>query len=566
MNGPEPQRDPRPPSPESAASVLAKSSVWQGFLGIAWVISTSMILEIGSKLLEGWVGASHLLAPVAGWLSGVAVFLIVFGAAYALWVKVTELRRRAELLRITNTTADLVQPGLLVRARAAQFEPEAPELAPDLPYNLIAAILRDLDFRTFETAALYEVVAAALAAPARVPDAPIDNRTPGEVLTKLVEDSILVRGVQDQVRLARVPLLPETEEVQADPAWAAALPTLVRHYADRATQWSVALDSTALSPGAQRWFDTEGIGLCQLVLACAGMDPEIARLLVPELSRIADALDIWFARKGWDEAEYGVAQTLSRLAAETECVVERELAEIRNGTAEVKSLVSPLHRYSVALRARRALRSALRELAEPSPELVVAQRYLDTAWRQVPHTDIPGRVCVLIDLAEVHLRQWQLDTAQHCLQLAESLTSDGRDPAGRAQVHETLGVLLWARGEPRRGLRYWQWALAGYRELDHELGTARCLQHLGSAVVVAPPYGSLLLGDETEVTEAEVLRQATGWLAESMNLRPPHQPLAERYWEAARARLARLRPFDPDEPEAWLPLDRIDRWPLPDVA
>ncbi|WP_280376411.1 hypothetical protein [Nocardia wallacei] len=176
---------------------------------------------------------------------------------------------------------------------------------------------------------------------------------------------------------------------------------------------------------------------------------------------------------------------------------------------------------------------------------------LEKAWWWLPRADVAGEVCALIDLAVVHLRQGRLVAARNRLELAESLTRSGRDLAGRAHTFELMGVLWWVRGEPRRALRFWQVALTRYSELDHRLGTARCLQHLGSAMAVAPEYGSLLL--DGDIDTSEVLRQASGWLAEA-RARHPDALFADRYRTAV---CEQLRACD------LAPLDRAERWPLP---
>ncbi|RJO79877.1 hypothetical protein D5S18_00975 [Nocardia panacis] len=272
---------------------------------------------------------------------------------------------------------------------------------------------------------------------------------------------------------------------------------------------------------------------------------------------LADALDRWSARLG-REPDTELTQAVSRLTADPEFAIEHELAEIRAGAPALRSRVAPLHRYAAALRARRTHREALR-LSEPNPD--AAQRLLDQAWRQSPRADIAGRMCVLIDLAVLHLRGMRLDAALHCLRSAEELTADGRDPAGRARMYETAAALFWTRGEHRRALRHWQSALVGYRDLDHALGISRCLQHLAGAALIDTSYGGLLLDGTSNLTHTEVLRQITGWLAEALRLRPDvprdGELLAERYLADANRRLAA------PSPQPRQALTAIDRWPLP---
>ncbi|NNH68717.1 hypothetical protein HLB23_02280 [Nocardia uniformis] len=182
---------------------------------------------------------------------------------------------------------------------------------------------------------------------------------------------------------------------------------------------------------------------------------------------------------------------------------------------------------SLGARAKHA--AALRRLAQlsahpesatsdryPAVELLKIERDLERAWRRLPRADIAGEVAALVNLAVVHQHQGRLEAATDRLELAESLTRDGRNPHGSAHIRETMGGVWWARGEPDRALRCWQSALRDYLTLADELGIARNLQHLGSAAIVAPEHGGLLLGDDGELTTTEVLRQATLWLNEAI--------------------------------------------------
>ncbi|MBF6331247.1 tetratricopeptide repeat protein [Nocardia transvalensis] len=568
----------RDPGVESSLNVISKSSVWQGFLSAASVLATSMLLEIVSNLLESWVGQNHVLTSLSYWLSRFAVLIVVLAAAYVLWRKLSSVRERVRAERELRLTADLVPPGPAVRswAGSAAAQPiSPPEPNPALNGDITAAVLRDLPFDSYETAALYDMVTAILAAPLRLPLAhqPQDGNSATTVVADLIAKRALRQGERDRLVRISVPLTPTPEQVRDSLEWEAALPALLRYHADHAMRWAAALDSPRLAAGARRWFEQEEDQLRTVLRQCGGhATGSVLPVAVPELMRIADALDLWCARNGCDEANRDVLKRVSGLADRARFPLEHELAQIRIGRPVEDSRITWLHPYKAALAARADQRRALDVLdgAEPEPvALREAARLLERAWQRLPRKDIAGEVSALIDLAAVHLREGRLDAARNRLAVAEVLAESGRDRSGAAHTQETLGVLWWARGERRRALRCWQRALMRYRELDHRLGAARCLQHMGSAMVVAPEYGSLLLSDEPVV--GEVLRQATGWLAESEALRHHDTQescgpdcLANRYRQDAITTL-HTQPglFDPATGPPNDPvLDGVDRWPL----
>ncbi|MBB5916301.1 hypothetical protein BJY24_005213 [Nocardia transvalensis] len=646
-----PREPHRAPAPESAATLIAtpKSSVWQGLLGSAWVIASSIMLEVVAKLLEGVVGENPVVSRIVGALRWIVVLAVVVAAVYLVWRRLSDMRERVRRGRELDMTATLVEPAVPVRER---FEPTAfrpPSVRPDLlPEDVaVAAGLRDLALPDYESAALFDVVSAMLAAEHLLP---AHSRTPEprsltaaavirrlmahEVLAHCAEDRFAdrrrraepeaaerTRRTADVFRLAYVPAVagrprPGDAEVaiRNRAARQAMAPALLRHYADRAQRWVIALDSNRLGAGARRWFTDEWLRLAELVEACAPPPAPRAPTLAPgpdygradarraprlpedlrrtvdvsALARIADALDVWYAYNGWPEDADGVAAAVRRIMDSPlggDRPELRALARIRAGEPGPRVRAYRPRRYSTSLQARRAHRLALQRLDTPDapappdpPPGVFAGRVagwtrrlrgpdrsadppgdaldevvdqLEKAWWWLPYADIAGEVCALVDLAIVHLRQGRLVAARNRLELAESLTRSGRDPAGRAHTFEIMGVLWWMRGEPRRALRFWQLALTRYDELNHRLGTARCLQHLGSAAAVAPEYGSLLLTGDLDTDE--VLRQASGWLARAQSLHPAAL-LAADYREPVCARLVA---------RGVTPLSDVDQWPLP---
>ncbi|RDI63659.1 hypothetical protein [Nocardia pseudobrasiliensis] len=595
--------------PGSSLNVVAKSSVWQGFLSSASVIATSLLLEVISKLLESWVGESRVLNSVSYWLSRIAVLVVVLAAGYVLWRRLATVRERMRRERELRLTADLVPPGPAVRpspdlAGGCASESGTARRDPALNGNIVAAVLRELPFDRYEAAALYDMVSAMLVVWRRVPAARAveDDRSATAVIADLVAHRALVHGEHDRLVRTAVPDSPSRAEVLAGLEWETALPSLLRHHADRATRWAAALDYARLAPGARRWFEQEQDHLRELVRRTAahanafgpqsppGPAPRpVLDAAIPELTRIVDALDLWSVRDGSESANHEVLQAISTLTPRSRYPLEYELARIRTGNPTRTSRISWLHPYKAALSARadshRALAllesaaaetasvdtSTAQETGATSPAVAVepqtparaqavveAVQLLERAWERLPRKDIAGEVGALIDLGVVLLREGRLDAARDRLDAARVAAEAGRDPAGVAHAVETLGVLWWARGQRRRALRSWQRGLGRYRELDHRLGVARCLQHLGSAMVIAPEYGGLVLPGSP--TTEEVVRQASGWLAECERLRRhvlDHRDiecLATRYRDRAAEFLSEELPTV------------IDHWPLPEPA
>ncbi|WP_067676820.1 tetratricopeptide repeat protein [Nocardia miyunensis] len=626
---------------ESPVQIVAKSSLWQGFLRTASVLSTSLLLELFSKLLENRVGQSPTLASASSWLSRIAILVVLIAAAYLILRRLATMRDRLRVRRETRLTADLISPGPAVKSSVPQPDRVAalttrreypnPSDCRQLWTGKVVRVLDALPFEQYEAAALYDLVSAVLTARRRLPldEAPqpisaraeIDRMTRAGVLDRGVGGRIVVwRGVvpralvlwvlvqrmliQQNVRqLGPVRLvvmwrvLPDgiCRPIDDEPEWDAGLPALVRHHADLATRWAAALDTRRLSAGAQRWFGQEAEHLVGLIRVCGGMRKQAVRdAAVPDLLRIADGLDRWYARNGWSAAKNGLAEQVSKFLTAQEQPVEYELTRIRLADADrrldadgrtgadsepdpaIESSVSWLHRYKAPLTARRDEREAWKLLArQTSPEKVKeAGKLLERAWRRLPARDAAGSVSLLIDLAIVRLHEGRLEAARNCLAVAQTLAGDDRDPAGLAHVYETLGVLRWIRGEPRRALHDWQRALTRFRDLNHDLGTSRCLQHLGSAIAEFPEYGGLLVSGEP--WRGEVLRQAGGWLAQAVSMREAIGPDADSGRGPAELpankALARVREqltqdpglFDPRlGPPTGLLLECVDSWPLP---
>jgi tetratricopeptide (TPR) repeat protein len=546
----------RPASGNGSPQVpTPRSSIWQGFLGTASVVSYALLFELARNLLVNSFGENAGVKFVAGTLRWAVVLLFAVAAGYVLYRYVTDRREIARVAHELELLADLVEPGPPVRTSDADECPR-PRRVSTLDGDEIAVLLRDMPVYEYETAALLAVLTAVSEARARLPsDQEPRQRTAVTLLEQAVRQGILAPHGPDRYC---VRMLPEPGAVVAGSLWQAALPALLHHYADRATRWAIALESTRFAAGARRWFEAEETYLRTLISECAqpSRSALIPAIAVPELSCIIDALDVWHARRGLPENESGVVDDLCGVERLADFPLHQELARMRAGQLDERPQKFRPRRFSTSLAARWAHRAGLDRLAAAPDDLPAVVRQLEAAWWLLPRADIAGEVCALVNLAVIHVQQGRLDAAQDRLELAESLTRTGRDPAGRAHTHEISGALWWSRGEPRRALRCWQLALTEYRTLADDLGTGRCLQHLGSAMVVAPGLGGLLLGTDPPLTDTEVLRQASGWLAHARTLHPTAHH-AEYYADEAHSALARPRGTRRGA------LRRIDRWPLP---
>ncbi|WP_433655711.1 hypothetical protein ACQPW1_32695 [Nocardia sp. CA-128927] len=561
----ESQRREEAPSVEPSTP---RSSIWQGFLGTASVVAYALLFELARNLVLNSLGESPAVKVAAGTLRWLSVLVVAAAAVYVGYRFVQRYRERIRTANELAMIADLVEPGVKVPATAAEEEAEAAAAA---AYELhietawddeVIAVVRDLPVHEFETAALLAVLTAALDAPARLPIAQGAPRPTAPVLLReLLEHDpprVEIVGAQ-RYRLRRAPLEPRRSAVITGPEWPMAVTALLHYYADQATRWAFALDSVRFAAGARRWFEAQEPDLHKLVTACASRGTEIPATAAGELVRIGDALDAWYARIGDGACQATLAAALCDVNGLKKVVLQHDLALMRAGRLDGRPKRYRPRNLSTSLAARWEHHAALRLLTvapgnqrRPVDFAAVADQ-LEASWWLLPREDVAGEVCALINLAVVHIHQGRLDAAQDRLELAESLTRTGRDPDGRAQIHETLGVVWWARGGFRRALRCWQQALTAYRTLDDKLGTARCLQHLGSAMIIAPGLGGTLLEAAQSSSRAEVQRQASGWLAEAQHLHPTAR-YAEHYVAKARSALAGTG-LDT--------LAHIDRWPLP---
>lgn len=332
------------------------------------------------------------------------------------------------------------------------------------------------------------------------------------------------------------------------PRWPAALPALLQHYADLCDQWLTALRTVANAGKARQWFRTEEPVLHALV---TGTRPAEPRLAIDQLTRIADALDVWYARQYQPVRSLRVSNALYHIADDAGYPIHRALAQTRQRAAYRRGAPGyppepaplPRHRLRAAMHARQAHEQGLEHLnlalsAAPTDHGLLdrAEASLKEAWLALPRADIAGAIAVALDLAVVHLHQGRLDSAQDRLDVAEDLTFKDSDLPGQAHVHELMGIVAWSGGERYRAVDRWLNAFGLFCKLADERGESRCLQHLATAVLADPGLARLALpaSDDPETDpfdETYALLNARSWLERSLKLRPAQDDacLAARY-------------------------------------
>ncbi|QLY28620.1 hypothetical protein H0264_25175 [Nocardia huaxiensis] len=584
---------PAPPSGQSPLIATPKSSLGRGLLATASAVATALSYQLVRTLVADTFDDNPAVRRTLQALQWLPVLVVAAAAGYVVHRSVRSLRERRRYARDAELLADLMGPGHTavegLSPTTATIAPGVNAVVPPVAIGAVIRVLRALPVWRYRRIGFMVMLGAMLEAPARVPAQETDDwnlppGAPAAVLAELVSRREVAPDGPDAYEcmynvLTAVPRAPDTVVAAMR---AAALPALIAYHAGRASRWAVALDTLALGAAARGWFAREGPYLRTLIVDCAAPSPT-ARTPLPsaavrDLTRIADALDAWYARLGLEEngPDSAAVPTLPDAVLGLDGIenepVAQELAQIRSRGLHAPPRRRGSRRLRSSLAARREHRRALNFLqryrppilftgvsatrlraAVVQPRLAAAERTLESAWWLLPRTDIAGEVCALVNLAVVHIHQGRYDAAGDRPELAEALTRNGIDPAGCAHVRETMGVVMWAKQEPEGAVRYWQGALRGYRTLRDEPGIARCLQHLGSAAVVTPGrIGGLLLPDVAPLTTVEVHRQATGWLAEALHL-GANTGLASDY----RAQAVGLLP------STVAPLNRVDRWPLP---
>jgi len=110
---------------------------------------------------------------------------------------------------------------------------------------------------------------------------------------------------------------------------------------------------------------------------------------------------------------------------------------------------------------------------------------LDDARLARPGPDLAAEIAIFINLGIVHLYQQDPEGALEQLRPAAARATAAGDASGRAHALELMGVAAWMLKNPDGAKGWWEHAEHLYAEIEEREGQARCLQHLGSAEVVA---------------------------------------------------------------------------------
>ncbi|WP_067657360.1 hypothetical protein [Nocardia harenae] len=482
------------------------------------MVATALTLEFGRTLVVDSLGETDVVETLASSLRAIWILLVVGGVFVAGYRWYARRHDGEQLDRIRALLDSLDEP----EAELDGLAPHTPHLAPPIDSARNpdqAAVLQRLPVGRYDGAMLLAVTAA-------LADAETSLRAPGtpepafgtatELLDQLLHDRILaVCGAHYHPTVPRP--RSESDEVLTTTAWAAALHTLVREHAERASTRALALGHPDHGAAARAWFVGAESELRELVTgACSSA--RLPSAVLPELIRIIDALDVYYGH----DSRTALLRTLINGRSETENYpLHRALLTLRaNPAADVQENQRPLA-WSTAVAARRRHGRALHRFHSDGDPDKVARR-LERVWRLLPRADLTAEVCVLINLAVVEIRRDRLEAAGDRLELALARTENGRDPGGRVHATEILGILHWKLGDLAAALRYWRTAWTGYLALADERGQGRCLRHLGSALRANPALGGVAVAPEPgqPLHHALVLRQADGWLAAADFLDP----------------------------------------------
>lgn len=387
------------------------------------------------------------------------------------------------------------------------------------------------------------------------------------------------------------------QAVRAATSW------LLRHYARLCTAWCRELGVPERARVAARWFRTKEPLLRSLVIdpmprpdsldrAVGRRDQQAEtrirlRLVIDDLARIADALDVWYRREHqawlavqvsdalWSKAEFVGLTTLTTLARFRRAAAGRALhaapsgnvhtvagasaggtrraGERQDGTDAIGGDQQPTgwppadievrqhpRRFRSALRSRLAHDRAMFALTageRTDNGLRDVEQLLREAWLWLPRNDLVGAATILINLSIVHLHQGRLQPARDRLDLAESLAVTANDAGARARATELQGVAAWSGGQGSRAMQQWELGRQRYRALGERYGEGRCCQHLGSAALHAPAMATVGLRvatgrdgttDEAGVTGIDAARYAYRMLLRAQRLLGAEAALSER--------------------------------------
>lgn len=274
-----------------------------------------------------------------------------------------------------------------------------------------------------------------------------------------------------------------------------------------------ALESTGPVLEAEEWLGSEDATLLELLTARTP-PPGAARYLW----QIAEVLDTWFTREHRPEDRWSAARAMADAAAYLHddtalAVASLRLAAVARDEGDLAAAGKHLEQADGLLGRGSALRSQLH--AAWAVYLMTAGD-LDAAWDHLLRCrearsprDVRGRVADLVNQAAVEVRLGRVEAARGTLVQAHALAEQAPDRDGHAHAHELLGVTAWLSGHPQRASGEWRRALELYAQAANLIGQARCLQHLGTAVLSESGGGG----------RRDERQEAAGLLAVSLDLR-----------------------------------------------
>lgn len=284
-------------------------------------------------------------------------------------------------------------------------------------------------------------------------------------------------------------------------------PTELHAAAEQAEQWLISLGSDAGGMAAAEWFELNEPRLRDLLTAEPPHDD-----LADDIAKICDALEAWYVRQREPAdllelsdllsvvAEGSGRRDLAELAAARAATAYRLLGDLEAAITRlsISENIAPARRghsrTAAALTARRQVESALLHLAhaekatagsDRDEAALSAQYRLDDARLSRPGPDLAAENAIQLNLAIVHLYQQDPKSALDQLRPAAARATAAGDASGQAHALELMGVAAWMQRSPRGATDCWNEAEHLYAEIDEREGRARCLQHLGSAAVVA---------------------------------------------------------------------------------
>ena len=244
---------------------------------------------------------------------------------------------------------------------------------------------------------------------------------------------------------------------------------------------------------ARAWFGREDLALLALLGA-------VRRATVPasaarSVARIADALDVWFARQRRPEqreaaagAALAAAQELGdRAGQETALLRLAVVARIQGRLDEAADTLARVRARVSGPAAEARLAAASGALSLVTGDLATARQDFESTLRSRPPADAVGAAVDRVNLGAALLAQGDLDRAVDRLREAAALAADAADSGTLAHAQELLGVVAARRGRLDDALEVWSYAELVYAGVPDDPGRARCRLHIGTVLAGRDP-------------------------------------------------------------------------------